>query len=57
MIDTLGILVSTISVLYVLVRARALDRTLPWFESEPSRPESRAADRDGQAFPQRVKRR
>jgi hypothetical protein len=34
MIDSLAILVTTLAVLYVLVRARDLDRSLPWFETE-----------------------
>ena len=34
MIDSLAILLTTLAVLYVLVRARGLDRSLPWFETE-----------------------
>jgi hypothetical protein len=35
-IDALAIILSTMAVLYVLVRAIYLDRSLPWFESGPA---------------------
>jgi hypothetical protein len=34
MLDVFAILSSTLCVLYILVRAAFLDRTLPWFEAE-----------------------
>lgn len=34
MIDSLTILLTTLAVLYMLLRARDLDRSLPWFETE-----------------------
>jgi hypothetical protein len=34
MLDLFGILVSTVAIMFIIVRAAALDRTLPWFETE-----------------------
>jgi hypothetical protein len=34
MLDILGILCSSICVIYVLIRTAQLDRNLPWFEDE-----------------------
>jgi len=33
MIDTFAIVTTTLAVIYVLLRAAAFDRTLPWFET------------------------
>jgi len=34
MIDVLGILCSSICVIYVLIRTAQIDRTMPWFGDE-----------------------
>ena len=34
MLDLFGIVVSTAAIIFIIVRAAALDRTLPWFETE-----------------------
>ena len=37
MLDMFGIVVSTIAIIYVAIRASQLDRTLPWFEEHRDR--------------------
>ena len=34
MVDVLGILFSSICVIYVLIRTAQIDRTVPWFEEQ-----------------------
>jgi len=46
MIDTFAILTTTIAVLYILVRAAAFDRSLPWFEKDDAQSAKAAAERD-----------
>lgn len=52
MIDTFAIVATTIAVIYVLLRAAAIDRTLPWFETiETSSKSDLDAGRAGAANP------
>jgi len=52
MIDTFAIVTTTIAVIYVLLRAAAFDRTLPWFETiETSSKSDLDAARTGTAKP------
>lgn len=39
MVDTLSILMSLFGVVFVVVRAVKLDRTVPWFQTLPPQPE------------------
>jgi hypothetical protein len=36
MLDVFALLSSSLCILYIVMRAGQLDRTLPWFEREPS---------------------
>lgn len=44
MLDILGILCSSICVIYVLIRTAQIDRTVPWFEDPAS--ENAGADKN-----------
>ena len=44
MSDVLGILCSSICVIYVLIRTAIIDRTTPWFEDDMA--PARAANKD-----------
>jgi hypothetical protein len=49
MIDNAGILVTTLMVLYVIVRAAVLSRRLPWFETRSLAEKKGAAAPAGRA--------
>ncbi|MDQ2803230.1 MAG: hypothetical protein M3Y41_11280 [Pseudomonadota bacterium] len=54
MIDNLTILSTTLAILFVVVRALRLDRTMPWFQarSEPDpKPAAEPRDRRRQVAP------
>ena len=49
MIDTVAILISTLGVLYIIIRATQLDAILPWFSPPPAECEKPAGARPGWA--------
>ena len=56
MLDIFALLSSSLCILYVLMRAAQLDRTLPWFEREPAADRRTASQREDAAqrgFPRR----
>ena len=46
MLDILGILCSSICVIYVLIRTAQIDRTVPWFEDETPASGKAGADKN-----------
>jgi hypothetical protein len=46
MVDVLGILCSSICVIYVLIRTAQIDRTVPWFEAESPGDGNAGADKN-----------
>ena len=37
MLDMFGILVSTVAIIFIAIRASVFDHTLPWFEGDADR--------------------
>ena len=56
MLDAFAILSSTLCILYVVLRAAQMDRTLPWFDREPA-PDRKPASSRGDAAHSHLHRR
>jgi len=56
MIDTFGILSCTFIIVYVLLRSRDIDLSVPWFE-EADAPPPDAKDRSGRTDPKSLMKR